>query len=157
MPPRTIEQSGSLVVEGSAGDVFELFSPLGEKAWVPGWDPELLYPPGAAWERGQVFRTREEHGEAVWVVTSLDRSRLEVEYHRVEAGRWVARVLVSCSPRGTARTDVTVSYLFVGLSPSGDEEIGRMSAAEYEAKLRRWRDWIADHLGAGSGGGSTAP
>jgi len=113
-PPRTIELSGGFLVEGLAEDVFELFSPLGEKAWVPGWDPELLYPPGAAWERAQIFRTREKHGEAVWVVTLLDRSRLEVEYHRVEAGRWVARVRVSCSPQGaspqgTARTDVTVS------------------------------------------------
>jgi len=31
---------------------------------VPGWDPELLHPPGVEWEEGLVFRTREESGGA---------------------------------------------------------------------------------------------
>lgn len=146
-PPRTIELRGGLVVEGPPEEVFELFSPLGEKAWVPGWDPELIHPPGVTWERGLVFRTREERGEAIWIVTALDRRRHEVEYHRVEPGRYVARVSVVCSARGERQTEVRVTYGFVGLSPAGNEDIARMSAEAYEEKMRRWQGWIAAHLG----------
>ena len=143
---RSIELEGGFSVADAADSVFELFSPLGEKAWVPGWEPELIHPLGVSWERGLVFRTREERGEAIWIVTALDRRRHEVEYHRVEPGRYVARVSVACSARGEGETDVRVSYAFVGLSPAGNEDIARMSAAAYEEKMRRWQAWIAAHL-----------
>jgi len=144
--PRAIELRGGLSVPAAVEQAFELFSPLGEKQWVPGWDPELLHPEGVSWAQGQLFRTREERGDAIWVVTSLDRSRHEAEYHRVEPGRYVARVRVECEARGPARTEVRVSYQYVGLSPAGNDEIGRMSATEYEEKMRRWEGWIEEHL-----------
>jgi hypothetical protein len=145
-PTRSIQLEGGFSVAGPVDSVFELFSPLGEKAWVPGWDPELIHPLGVSWERGLVFRTREERGEAIWIVTSLDRQRHEVEYHRVEPGRYVARVGVACSARGPNETDVRVSYGFVGLSAVGNEDIARMSADAYEEKMRRWHGWIVGHL-----------
>jgi len=144
--PRAVELKGSLTVAAAVEQAFELFSPLGEKLWVPGWDPELLHPEGVAWAQGQLFRTREERGDAIWVVTTLDRSRHEAEYHRIEPGRYVARVRVRCEARGPARTEVQVSYQYVGLSPAGNDEIGKMSAADYEAKMRRWEGWIEEHL-----------
>jgi hypothetical protein len=142
----SIELEGGFSVAGPVDSVFELFSPLGEKAWVPGWDPELIHHPGVSWERGLVFRTREERGEAIWIVTALDRRRHEVEYHRVEPGRYVARVSVACSARGGGETDVRVSYAFVGLSPAGNEDIAGMSRESYEEKMRWWQGWIAGHL-----------
>jgi hypothetical protein len=45
----SIELEGGFSVAGPVDSVFELFSPLGEKAWVPGWDPELIHPPGVSW------------------------------------------------------------------------------------------------------------
>src|SRR3990170_1901982 len=129
---RSIELSGCFILSVPPDVAFELFSPLGEKLWVPDWNPELLYPPGFSWERGLIFRTAEERGEAVWVVTALDRERHEVEYHRVEAGRYVATV--------------RVTYLFVGLSEVGNQDIAAMSQTSYEEKMRRWQDWIHRHL-----------
>jgi hypothetical protein len=113
---------------------------------VPGWSPEFLHPPGAEWERGLIFRTREELGEAVWVVTVLDRERHEVEYYRVEPGRYVARVRVGCQPEGSRQTDVDVTYTFVGLSDAGNREIGGMSQAAYGQKMERWQGWISGYL-----------
>lgn len=146
-------EAGSIVLSGGfdlaapVEWVFELFSPLGERLWVPGWDPELLHPPGVEWQRGLIFRTREARGEAVWVVTALDRERHEVEYHRVESGRYVAVVRVRCEARGARQTGVRVAYSFVGLSDAGNREIGAMSPGEYEEKMRRWKGWIDRYLG----------
>ena len=147
--PRSIELSGTFTLGPPPDATFELFSPLGEKRWVPGWNPELVHPPGVAWERGLIFRTREERGEAVWIVTALDRTRHEVEYHRVEAGRYVARVAVRCSDSAGGGTDVRVTYTFIGLSDVGNQDIAAMSAQAYEEKMQRWQDWIAKSLAAG--------
>ena len=138
---------GSFTVADSVEEAFQLFSPVGEKAWVPGWDPELLHPPGVDWERGLIFRTREETGDAVWVVTHLNRTAHQVEYHRVEPGRYVAHITVRCTPTGGGRTDVSTAYEFVGLSDSGNAEIGAMSQEAYAEKMQRWAGWISDHLG----------
>ena len=106
---RAVELAGEFTVAGPIAEAFELFSPLGEKRWVPGWNPELVHPPGASWEQGLIFRTREEGKEAVWIVTTLDRAAHKVEYHRVEPGRYVARVSVLCSARAEAKTHVATT------------------------------------------------
>lgn len=143
---RSVEFSGGLTVAGPVERVFELFSPLGEKLWVPEWNPELLHPPDASWARGLIFRTQEEKGEAVWVVTALEREAHEVEYHRVESGRYVARVRVACRAGADEQTQVATTYVFVGLSPEGNAEIGLMTKELYVEKMKRWERWISESL-----------
>jgi len=138
---RSTTLRGSFALPMAPGDAFPLFSPEGERSWVPGWDPELIHPPGVEWERGLIFRTREERGEAIWVVTALDRERHEVEYHRVEAGRYVARVQVRCTAAGGG-SSVQVTYTFVGLSEVGNQDIAAMSQEAYAEKMQRWQGWI---------------
>jgi hypothetical protein len=138
---RSRQLDGRLQLAMPVDVAFELFSPLGERSWVPGWQPELIHPPGTSWERGLIFRTREASGDAVWVVTALDRDRHNVEYHRIEANHYVARVNVACRPAG-AGTEVSVSYTFVGLSTGGNRAIDEMTDEDYATKMRRWQGWI---------------
>src|SRR5919202_4351324 len=92
---RSVAFSGTIRLAGPIDLVFELFSPLGEKHWVPGWNPELLHPRGAVWDEGLIFRTREDTGDAIWSITRLTRVRHAVQYQRVEPDRYVARVAVT--------------------------------------------------------------
>ena len=144
--PRSIELHGSFLVPTSPEAAFPLFSPAGERAWVPGWDFEPLYPKRTEWERGLVFRTIEEQGEAVWIATLLDRERHDVEYHRVEPGRYVARVRVLCTGEAGGKTRVAVRYAFIGLSESGNRESEAMSEPAFDEKMRRWQGWIEGYL-----------
>jgi hypothetical protein len=143
---RSIALDGSLVVGAPIDAAFELFSPIGEKAWVPGWEPEIIHPPGATWERGLVFRTRDEGREVIWLVSALDRVLHEVEYHRVESGVHVARVRVACSVRSSRQTRVAVRYLFVGLSDVGNRQIALMTPGAHAERMRKWQGWIRGHL-----------
>jgi hypothetical protein len=140
--PRTIELRGGFTLRVPVGRAFPLFSPLGERSWVPDWQPELLDPFGASWERGQVFRTEEGGREAVWLVTHLDAAAHEVEYHRVCSGRYVARVAVRCHALSGETTAVEVGYRFVGLSPEGNTEIEIMTPEAYAQKMEHWKEWI---------------
>jgi hypothetical protein len=142
----SVEFTGALTVALAADDAFDLFSPLGETRWVPDWNPEVLYPPGADWERGQIFRTREMYGDAVWIVTALDRHARDAEYHRVEPGRYVARVRVRCDRMEERRTRVAVRYAFIGLSAEGNADIARMTATEFDEKMQRWDRWIREKV-----------
>lgn len=144
--PRSKTLTGSLTVDAPVERAFPLFSPLGELLWVPGWNPEVLDPLDAEWEEEMLFRTHDEHGEAVWVITRLDRTAHEVTYHRVEPGRYIARVEVRCTPVGE-QTSVRVSYGFVGLSDAGNGEIDAMTDADYAEKMKRWAGWIRDAAG----------
>jgi hypothetical protein len=143
---RAITLRGRLPVGAGIADAFPLFSPEGERRWVPGWDPELLHPSGAEWEEGQIFRTRDETGDAVWLVTRLDRRQHRVEYHRVQPGRWVAHITVQCRELEGSRTEVETAYAFVGLSAVGNREIDAMTQESYDAKMTRWTEWIARYL-----------
>ena len=143
---RSVEFNGRFAVAGPIETVFDLFSPLGERLWVPDWNPELLHPSGVSWVCGQIFRTQEETGEAVWVVTTLARGAHEVEYHRVEPHRYVARVRVKCTAPAPPVTEVSTSYCFIGLTAEGNDAIGAMTDASYAEKMKRWERWISQYL-----------
>lgn len=134
---------GGFRVAAPADEVFPLFSPEGERGWVPGWEWEPLDPRSGGWAEEMLFRTREEHGEAVWIVTLLADDERRVVYHRVEPGRWVARVEVRCEISPSGGTEVRTSYRYVSLSERGNREIAAMRDEEYEAKMLRWSGWIA--------------
>jgi hypothetical protein len=149
--PRSVEVAGGFTVNRPAAEVFELFSPLGEKRWVPGWSPELLHPPGASWERGLIFRTPGERGDVVWIVGDLDRTLHHVEYHRLDPGRTVARVTVRCTPLDSGETEVRVAYAYVGLADDGNAEIARTTTASHAARMEQWKRWIDAYLARGDG------
>ena len=140
--PRSIELSGGFTLQAPPDATFGLFSPLGEKAWVPGWEPELLHPSGVDWAQGLIFRTRGESRDAIWVVTRLDWSAWSVEYHRVEPDLYVARVSVQCTSLTDAVTEVATEYEYVGLSERGNAEIAGMTPESYMEKMSRWSSWI---------------
>src|ERR1700690_3514730 len=66
-PPLT--QIRSFRLDAAPSKVFPLFTARGERAWAPGWDPEML---SGDEERASAFRTRNQHGqESVWIVTEF--------------------------------------------------------------------------------------
>jgi len=144
--PATIGFTGRIVLGAGADRIFPFFSPLGEKAWVPGWNPRILHPEGAEWEEGMIFLTQDERGGAIWFVTRLDRASREVVYHRVQPGRCEARIDVRCRDLGDGSAEAAVAYSFVGLSEAGNREISAMTQDAYDAKMDRWRVWIGSAL-----------
>ena len=146
--PSSMELTGGLGVALPVDDAFVLFSPDGERLWIEEWDPELLYPRRVAWAEGQIFRTCEERGDAVWVVTAFDPAMHTVEYYRIESNRYVARVRVRCHAESPARTRAEVSYLFVGLTPEGNSDIEQMTVDAYAQKMERWERLIQAYLAA---------
>lgn len=135
---RSAELQGKFRLRRDPDAAFPLFSPRGEEAWVPGWKPELLWPEGVEWEEGLVFRTNHDGDESIWFVARLDRARRRVTYHRVDLGLVAATVSVACDSDGADGTEVSVRYLFVGITERGNEFVRERTAEEYAEKMKRW-------------------
>lgn len=143
---RQITFRGSVRVAAPVEVAFPLFSPTGERLWVPGWNPEPIFPPTDSWREGTVFRTREESGDAIWIVTHLDNELHRVTYHRVEPDALVARIDVVTKPAGEHASETLIDYTFIGLSRRGNDAISAMNERDFERKMERWTAWITDHL-----------
>jgi hypothetical protein len=135
--------SGDVRVAKPVDEAFPLFSPEGERAWAPGWDPESLTSRG--WEEGEVFLTRHGAETAAWVVARLDGAAHEVTYYRVEPERYVVRIDVHCTA-GDRSTTARVSYSFVGLTDAGNAEIEAMTEEGYREKMANWESLIGGAL-----------
>ena len=113
-----------------------LFTPAGERAWAPHWDPR--FPAGEHGDgatAGTVFLTGETH----WVVTG--RGEDHVTYARVTPGVRAGTVDVRIAPEG-AGTRVGVRYDITALVADDD----------FDPDLAHWEPAIRDHLASDGDG-----
>jgi hypothetical protein len=144
--PKVAIFRGSIAIPASPARVFPLFSPAGERLWVPQWNPEHIYPQGGEWAENQVFRTVEHSGNAIGVVSKLEVEECHVIYFRVEPSKYVAKVEVRVKHASLEGSEVSVVYTYIGLTEQGNEEIRGMTSVSYEAKMQRWSVWLTQYL-----------
>jgi hypothetical protein len=134
---------GELQVPLPVGEAFRLFTAMGERDWVAGWDPRFPVPVEDDAAVGTVFQTGAHDQHVTWIVIDRDGDRL-IRYARVAAGRDAGTVEVRLQP-ANGHTEVTVTYRLTALTPDGDRWL-RAFAAGYPEFLRSWETSIADYL-----------
>jgi hypothetical protein len=142
--PLHVQRSHGFRIDMPPARAFELFTPRGERAWVPGWDPEFLHPADGSLRRGTTFLTQDEgeRSRTIWLVTDLDLEHLRVSYARItptsRAGH--VDVEVATDPEGGSR--VQVSYAFTALTEAGNAYLADFTDEYYRAYIESWRDLI---------------
>ena len=144
MTPATRRLVGRLRVPLPPADAFLLFTPLGERDWVPGWEPRFPQPVDDDTEPGTVFVTDGHGASTVWVVTARERPRM-ISYARVVSGDRAGAVTVRLESAGEG-SEVEVAYELTALVPEAEAELARF-ADGYAAYLQSWERDIAAHLG----------
>lgn len=137
-----VEHTGELVLPLPLHEAFPYFTPEGERLYVPGWDPEYLYPAGSSDTAGTVFRTRAEGEETLWIVLEHDPAAGVAAYGRLTPGSRLGTVRVQCVAEGDRQTRVTVSYALTASSPHGNEALEGFDAIAFATRLERWREAI---------------
>lgn len=113
-----------------ADRAMHLFTPVGERAWAPHWDP--VFPAGEQGDGsapGTVFLTGDTH----WVVTH--RTTGHIRYARVTPGVRAGTVDVQVRPHGATAT-AEVTYELTPLAEGDD----------YDPAIRDWEAAIAAAL-----------
>jgi hypothetical protein len=155
---RRLLRSGVIQLNAPPAVVFPLFTPAGERLWVPGWEPAYLSPASGETQLDMVFRTQHhEYGDAIWSLIARDPERHQVSYLRVAPASHVARVDVSCAEAPQGAAEATVSYTFTGLTEAGNAAIAAYSEPFYAAWLQGWAVAINAALAAGAVAAARGP
>lgn len=118
------------------------FTPEGERAWVPGWDPAYPAAPGDDTALGTVFVTRAHGHDTVWVV--VDRSARSMRYAHVAPDVQAGTVNVQCLPDGQA-TRAEITYDLTALRATTEAALQHF-ADGYDSFLSEWERLIAGAL-----------
>jgi len=147
---KSVEHSKTFEIAAPVEDLFPLFSPEGEKLWVPGWDYEdVMGTPDLA--EDYVFLT-ESHdhrvAKAIWVVKKYDPATWLVEFYKIEPGDKLGVVKVNCKPLAASLTEVHVEYKYIALSSNGEAFISGFTAAAYEEFIGEWQALLSKYIEA---------
>lgn len=146
---RRHEFTHAIGLDAEIGRAFPLFTPLGEIAWIPGWDPTFVFPEDGRTGPGLVWTT--EHGEnfTLWSCLDWQPEAHRVRYVRIVPARMLALLTVACRVAGPGRTEVVVSHVMTALTPAGEAEFASMTAASYAETIEGWRrmaqTWLDAH------------
>jgi hypothetical protein len=147
----SIQHSASFSIEKPIGVVFPLFSPEGEKSWVPNWDYENIMGTTALSE-DYVFLTKaHDHAasDAIWLVKRYEPESWLIEFYRVEPENKVGVVVVQCSEISKFMTHVEVAYTYIALSDQGRIFIDGFTIENYEKFIDEWRNLLVQYFKAG--------
>jgi hypothetical protein len=144
MPSPPQSRAHRFQLSACAARVFPLFTVLGERAWVPGWDPEVL---SGAEERGSVFRTIGDDGiDTTWIVIAYEPQVGRIGYARLKDGSNVGLVDVECRDHEDG-CEVGVRYTLTATTPDGETFVHDFLDDErYKTFIEGWGRRIADVL-----------
>lgn len=143
-----IERCGIVHLDLTVAEAMPHFTPEGERAWVPEWDPQPIHDvEGSLSREGAVFRTAAKGEETLWITLRVDLGGGAADYVRITPGNRLGTVHVRCRP-AAAGVDVEVTYRLTSLSPAGEAVLQGMTEAALTAELVEWRRRI-EALGDG--------
>ena len=129
--------SGHFEVALSAGEAISLFTPEGERAWVPGWAP--AYASGEPSETpGAVFTTEVDGGYTIWLILEIDRVGCTAAYARVTPEHHAGTVRVGCADAAAGGCVVTVTYDMSLLPGADPAELDVYGDAQFKAMMAEW-------------------
>lgn len=128
-----------------ATEALWLFTPEGERVWVPHWNPH--YPAGRPSEdSGTVFVTTAEGITTTWVIMTIDRTAHSATYARVTPGRHAGTVRVSCADTRPGYCSVTVAYDLTSLDDADPAVLDAYRPAAFAQMMESWAAAIGAYL-----------
>ena len=148
---KQISNTAKIILNDSVKKVFPLFSPLEEKKWENGWNPDFLYPPKGEFVENLVFKTKSSNNsekEFNWITSYLNTKDRLVIYTVFTVNR-VWTIKVRCEDMGKNKTEAEIKYTFTSLNEKGIA-INRESLEKmYKEKLKDWETAINHFLTTG--------
>lgn len=137
-----ISRSGEFNLPCSTEEAFPMFSPEGERAWVPGWNPQAVFPGTIDFTRDTVFRQGDGDEEAIWTIVDVDAESQRAEYVRVAPASHAAHIIVKVQPLDSQNCRVNVTYTFTVFRKEGISLLEAFSESAYAEKMRNWKRQI---------------
>ena len=138
--------SGEFELKSSAADAIGLFTPEGERAWGPGWNP--IYPSGEVSESsGTVFTTDVGGVVTIWLIQMIDRDECSAAYLRVTPGHHAGTVKVDCGDGADGNCVVSVTYDMSLLPGSDPAALDAYNDVSFQSTMNDWATRASQALG----------
>lgn len=144
----TISYTSEFTISQPVEILFPLFSPEGEKLWVPNWDYENVMGTTSLHE-DYVFLTKtHDHAanDAIWIVKRYEPEANYVQYYRIEPEEKIGIVTVKCRRLSQNSTKVQVKYTYTGLSERGNRFIEDFTENDYERFIEEWKILLTEYF-----------
>jgi hypothetical protein len=143
-----VVRSAAFTLELPRERAFEFFTPEGERAWAPGWEPRYLHPADGGAAEGMVFTTSQTE-ETIWMMLRYAPTEGRVEYLRLTPGSRLGVVRVECTSLSATRTRVNVSYELTALTEAGNATIRALDESTFANFIAGWPEAINRALAKG--------
>jgi len=136
-------------LEAPPEKVLPLLTPLGERAWAVGWEPEMRWePPGGG--AGTLFVVRHPgQPAALWLLDTWEPGDGHVHYVHVTPGSDLTEIDIRLRPDGKDRTVATVRYTWTALGPPGVTLVRSKTPESYAHFMRHWELELNHYLTTG--------
>ena len=140
-----LRSSGTFLLPVPAPTALPMFTPEGEREWVPGWDPH--WPGGRPdHEPGSVWTTATTESSTVWVVERVDTEACTARYARVTPGTHAGTVQVRCR-EAEGGCEVQVDYDLTALPGAPADVLAPYEEEAFDAMLDQWRRAVLRAIG----------
>ena len=141
-----IDRRGILRVAATPDSALSLFTPEGEKLWVPDWHPTYVHPTNGELIEGLVWTTEHEDELTLWTVVRVNDRERSFEYVRATPGSRMGTVKVRFAGFEDDVTRIEIRYRMTGLSPEGNALLEEFDI-DFDGMLEEWEDLLTEHLG----------
>ena len=145
---KSVSHTKSFEITQPVDKMFPLFTPEGEKLWVPDWDYKNIMGTTDLCEN-YVFLTKTHNhpsSDAIWIIKKYDPDIHYVQYYKIEPVDKIGVVTVECRKVGESRTRVEVTYKYVALSTAGEKFLSAFSFRAYEAYIGNWKKMLLNYF-----------
>jgi hypothetical protein len=145
---KSISHTKAFEMAHPIAEVFPLFSPEGEKYWVPGWDYDNLMGTTELSE-DYVFLTKtHDHRstDAIWVVKRYDPKSHLVQFYKIEPEDKIGVITVNCTELEAERTKIQVTYKYIALSATGELFVSEFGESAYEKFIGEWQMLLSNYI-----------
>jgi hypothetical protein len=145
---KSISRTASFEIAHAVGKLFPLFSPEGEKQWVPGWDyKNVMGTTDLSEDYIFLTKTHDHHTtDAIWIVKKYDPQSHFVQFYKIQPEDKIGVVTVKCFEIEAKRTKIQVTYEYKALSTTGEKFIDAFSESVYAEFIAEWQRLLSNHL-----------
>jgi hypothetical protein len=136
-----VTRSAAFEIPQAIDTLFPLFSPEGEKLWVPDWGYENIMGSTELHEDDVFLTKTHDHAstDAIWLVKRYEPTNHRVQFYKVEPGDKVGIVTVQCFKIAEKQTRVQVTYTYIALTVKGKAFIHGFTDEAYQAFIDEWK------------------
>ncbi|MGD8780955.1 MAG: hypothetical protein PVH88_18560 [Ignavibacteria bacterium] len=135
-----VQRTYKIELNGTIEKVFPLFTPIEEKKWAEGWEPQVIYPLEEEIKAEMIFRSKHiDEYPTYWVIADYKPEEHFIRYINFTYDYRVVMLKIKCNKIPNGKTEAVINYTFTGLSEKGNKYVESITESHYKEYISSWQ------------------